>query len=272
MKTSEIHCKTALSPSKLRKYALNCYVGCQYACRYCYARFMAKFTNHDEEWGEFVDVKVNIADVLLRELARKRVGSVIISSVCDGWQPLESQYRLTRECLRLLIGYGYDVNILTKSAFVVRDLDILAGKKNVALGMTVTTLDEDLRRVIEPVSSPTARRFSSLQAAAERGVEVWLFVGPLLPFLTDTEENISRLMAEASKLPLSRIAVDRLNLRPRVWQSLKEMLSEHFPELVPRYEEVLFDLAGKERYVNELRQKVKSIAEAHGLSRITILF
>jgi len=272
MRTSEILCKTALSQSGLADYALNCYVGCQHSCRYCYARFMGRFTKHVEEWGEFVDVKANIVEVLLRQLARKRVGSVIISSVCDGWQPLEDKYRLTRECLRLLIAYGYDVCVLTKNALVVRDLDILAGKKNVELGMTVTTLDEGLRRIIEPVASPTVRRLQSLKAAAEKGIKIWLFIGPLLPFLSDSSENITRLMMEASRLPVTRIYVDKLNLRFKVWQSLRSALFEHFPQLVPRYQEVLFDPLAKNRYVKELRQKVKSIAEAHGVRRVTTIF
>ncbi len=272
MRTSEILCKTALSRSGLADYALNCYVGCQHACRYCYARYMARFTNHEEEWGEFVDVRVNIAEVLRRQLRRKRVGSVMISSVCDGWQPLEEKYGLTRECLRLLVGYGYDVCILSKSALVMRDLDILAGKGNVELGMTVSTFDEGLRQIIEPMASPTAQRFQSLQAAAEKGVNVWLFMGPLLPFLSDTEENIAGLMREASKLPLARLYVDKLNLRPGVWQSLKGMLLEHFPRLVPRYQEVLFDPVKRNRELDELRKKVRSSAETYGLRHVTTIF
>jgi DNA repair photolyase len=255
MKTSEVLCKTALSRSGLADYTVNCYVGCQHACRYCYARFMTRFTDHDEEWGDFVDVKVNIADVLLRELPRRQAGRVMLSSVCDGWQPLEAKYQLTRECLRLLVTYGFEVSVLTKSALVLRDLGTLDGKKNVELGMTVTTLDEELRRVIEPVASPTSERFRVLRAAADRGVRVWLFIGPLLPFVSDTMDSIAPLMREASRLPLERIYVDKLNVRWGVWRSLKELLWEHFPELVPRYQEVLFNPLRGEAYAEELRQR-----------------
>jgi DNA repair photolyase len=272
MRTSEVFCKTALSPSKLADYALNCYVGCQHGCCYCYAKFMARFTDHDEPWGEFVDVKVNMVEVLLRQLPRKRLGRVMISSVCDGWQPLEEKYRLTRKCLRLLISYGHEVCILTKSALVKRDLDIIAGKRNVELGTTVTTFDKDLQRIIEPLASPTASRFRALEGAAEKGTAIWLFIGPLLPFLSDTSENIDRLMREASRLSLTRIYVDKLNLRPRVWQSLKGMLSRHFPGLVPRYQEILFDPRRRERYVSDLRKRVNRAAEAQGVHHVTPLF
>ncbi len=272
MKTSEVLCKTALSRSGLADYAVNCYVGCQHACRYCYARFMTKFTNHDEEWGDFVDVKVNIADVLLRELPRKRLGSVMMSSVCDGWQPLEEKYRLTRECLRLLVMSGFEVTILTKNALIVRDLELLDGKKNVQLGMTVTTLDESLRQIIEPGASPTKQRFKALAAAANRGVRVWLFIGPLLPFLSDGAENINSLMREAAKLPLERTYVDKLNVRPGVWRSLKELLREHFPELLPEYQEVLFNPLGKEAYVQRRRRTVLIAAETSGLRNVRFVF
>jgi len=272
MKTSEILCKTALSRSGLADYTLNCYVGCQHACRYCYARFMTRFTKHDEEWGEFVDVKVNIAEVLLRQLPRKRVGSVMLSSVCDGWQPLEEKYQLTRQCLRLLVTYGFEVCILTKSALVLRDLEILDGKKNVELGMTVTTLDEDLRRIIEPVASATSERLKALRAAADQGIRTWLFLGPFLPFLSDTAQNIDRLMRAASRLPLERIYVDKLNVRPGVWRSLKRLLWEHFPGLIPRCQEVLFNPVRKRQYTDELRQKVRACAEAHSLRSVRVLF
>ena len=272
MRVSEILCKSALSESQLADYALNCYVGCQHGCRYCYARFMARFTGHEEAWGQFVDVRVNIVEALLRQLPRKRVGRVMISSVCDGWQPLEEKYRLTRKCLGLLMGCGYEVCILTKSALVLRDLDLLAGKRNVELGMTVTTFDEDLRRIVEPVASATAERFGALRKAGEEGVRIWLFIGPLMPFLSDTKEDIGRLMSQASGLPLARVYVDKLNLRPKVWPSVKALLRKHFSGLVPRYQEVLFDPERKRRYVEELKGKVMSAARAHGLDQVRVLF
>ncbi len=272
MRTSEVFCKTALSPSKLADYALNCYVGCQHGCCYCYAKFMARFTDHDEPWGEFVDAKVNIVEVLLRQLPRKPLGRVTISSVCDGWQPLEERYRLTRDCARLLMAYGHEVSILTKNALVKRDLDLFAGRRNVELGATVTTADEDLRQIVEPMASPTAERFRVLKAAAEQGIAVWLFVGPLLPFLFDSRENIDRLMGEASRLPLARVYVDKLNLRPKVWRSLKAMLIRHFPEMASRYEEICFDPRRQKRYVRELRERVCCAAEAKGVRPITVLF
>lgn len=272
MKVREIACKTALCPSGLADYALNCYAGCAHGCRYCYARYMTRFTGHEEPWGEFVDVRVNAVEALLRQVPRTRVGSVMVSSVCDGWQPLEEKYRLTRECVRLLLAAGYEVCLLTKSELVTRDLDILSGNERAELGMSVTTLDEDLRRVIEPAASPTLERFEALRAAADNGVRVWLFVGPLLPFLSDGSDNVERILREASRLPLESIIFDKLNVRSGVWQSLEGLLQEHYPQFLGRYRTVLFDPTAREQYVQDLRRRIQKAADGVGVRRARILF
>ena len=272
MNVREIACKTALCRSGLADYALNCYAGCAHGCRYCYARYMARFTGHEEPWGEFVDVRVNAVEALLRQLPRTRPGSVMVSSVCDGWQPLEEKYRLTRECVRLLLAGGYEVCLLTKSELVTRDLDVLRGNNRAELGMTVTTLDEELRQVIEPAASPTWKRFEALRAASDAGVRVWLFVGPVLPFLSDGLENIARILTEASRLPLERIYFDKLNIRSGVWQSLEGLLNEHSPQFLGRWRGVLFDPIERESYLQELRRRIHRAADAVGVRGVRILF
>jgi DNA repair photolyase len=145
----ETACKTILNRTSLGDYSLNCYTGCEHACVYCYARFMQRFHPHAEAWGRFVDVKVNAVEVLRRQLRRAQPGEVFVSSGCDGWQPIEREWRLTRRCCELLLEYGFEVHILTKSGLVLRDLDFFAGRK-VQVGVTVTSLDEVLRARWEP--------------------------------------------------------------------------------------------------------------------------
>ncbi len=96
MKVREIQAKAILSASKVYDYVINPYLGCQHACSYCYARFMKRFSGHKEPWGQFVDVKVNAAELLRAEINRKRRARVWISGVCDPYQPLEAKYRLSR--------------------------------------------------------------------------------------------------------------------------------------------------------------------------------
>ena len=98
MKITEVYCKNALSKSKISgmDYALNPYIGCEHGCVYCYAEFMRKYTNHKEEWGEFVDVKINIVDRLRKQIKRTKPGTIMIGTVTDAYQPLEDKYQLTR--------------------------------------------------------------------------------------------------------------------------------------------------------------------------------
>lgn len=124
----EIECKSILCKSGLADYALNCYTGCQHGCLYCYARFMGRFTGNTLQWGSFVYVKSNALDVLKKQVRKAKKGNVFISSVCDGWQPLEGKYKLTRQCLEVLLEDNFPVTILTKSTLIARDLDILSRK------------------------------------------------------------------------------------------------------------------------------------------------
>src|SRR5512136_96683 len=123
----EIQAKTILSVSKIYPYVINPYTGCQHGCSYCYARFMKRVTGHREPWGEFVDVKVNAADLLAVEVKKKRPATVWISGVCDPYQPLEARYQLTRQCLQILARVGWPVAVQTRSPLVLRDIDVLSG-------------------------------------------------------------------------------------------------------------------------------------------------
>ena len=164
-------------------------------------------------WGSFVDVKVNAPQVLAHEVGRKSVGRVFVSSVCDGWQPEEASYCLTRQCLEILAHHHYALTILTKSALAGRDLDILTSRAGVEFGVTITTLDESLRRLIEPRSSSAAGRLALLQEARKRGIKSYAFLGPLLPYLSDTEESLVLLLKAIKDVGVNYFYVDRLNRR-----------------------------------------------------------
>ena len=262
----EITCKSILSDTGLpADYAINCYVGCEHGCRYCYARYMKRFTGHREPWGTFVDVRVNAPEVLERQVRRKPPGSVMLSSVCDGWQPLEASYRVTGRCVEVLTQHGWPVSVLTKNALLRRDLPLLQGRP-ADIGVTLTTLDETLRRIIEPKASPTVERIEVLREAAERGISVWTFLGPFLPMLTDTEENIASLFAAVAPLPLTHIHTDRVNFRSGVAISLKQMVARHFPQLADDYRWLGSDADEDQAYANQLHLRVRRLADKYGLS------
>jgi DNA repair photolyase len=261
----EAECKTVLNRSAISDYSLNCYTGCEHACVYCYARFMQRFHPHPEPWGEFVDVKANAVEVLKWQLRRAKPGDVFMSSACDGWQPIEAERRLTRRCCELLLEYGFQVNVLTKSALVLRDLEVLAGR-TARVGVTVTTLDEGLRELWEPRCSPVAERFRVIEEARRAGLKTAVMFGPLLPFLSDTEASLAALFQRAAELEIDTVWVDALNPRPRVWPSVSALLREKFPGLHEAYRRILFDEASRSSYLAGLRRRVAAAASRAGLS------
>lgn len=267
----EVECRSVLNKSGLADYALNCYAGCEHGCVYCYARFATRFSHPGELWGSFVDVKVNAPQVLAHEVKRKRAGRVFISSVCDGWQPREVSYCLTRQCLEILLHYRYPLIILTKSMLASRDLDLLASKEGVELGVTITTLDEGLRQLIEPGSSSTTERLALLQEAKRRGIRSYAFLGPLLPYLSDTEESLTPLLKAIKDVGADYFYIDRLNRRFRVWQPLKSLLQEHLSDLIGGYREILFDESASKEYSERLMSSVNRIARQQGLDGKTRL-
>ncbi len=217
MQIAEITVKTALVKSGIPgvEYVINPYLGCGHGCRYCYAVFMKKYARcfQGQPWGSFVEAKVNIAEVLRRELARKRQrGRALLSSVCDPYQPVEGKFRLTRQCLEALRDFGWGIDILTRSPLVVRDLDILAGASGVSVGFSIPTDDEAVRRVTEPQAPPIPARIAALKQVAEAGVRPWVFIAPMLPM------NPARLV-ELIAPYAERVRLDPLNYRRQV-QSL----------------------------------------------------
>ncbi len=150
----EIKVKTALSKSGLKEldYALNPYLGCRFSCVYCYARYFSP-TEVKERWGEVVVVKSNLLEVLRREVAIKRKGVVGVSTITDPYQPIESERKLTRGSLKILLESGFRVSIQTKSPLVLRDLDLLLShKEKVDVGLTITTANRDLSKTLEPLA------------------------------------------------------------------------------------------------------------------------
>jgi DNA repair photolyase len=214
MDVTEITSKTALVRSKILgvDYVINPFLGCAHGCRYCYAVFMRKYSRQHRAaaWGSFVEVKVNIVEVLRAELRRKKQrGRAMIASVCDPYQPAEKSYRLTRGCLEVLLEFGWGIDILTRSPLVIRDLDILQAAPDVTVGFSITTDDDRVRRVLEPHAPPIAARLSALRQVHEAGIHTWVFVAPMLPL------NPDRLYAAIAP-HIRHLMVDPLNYRQQV--------------------------------------------------------
>lgn len=205
----KVEARSILSRSKVFDYAVNAYVGCGHRCLYCYARFMRRFTGHREAWGEFVDMKVNAAALLVREVQRKERGRVWVSGVCDAYQPLENRYQLTRQCLAVLADRGWPVTVQTKSPLVLRDLDVLKRSAEAEVGITITTADERVRAVFEPSAPPAAERVRALRTLRDSGIRTFVMIAPLLP----GAGGLPDLLAGAA----DRVLIDRYNYHYADW-------------------------------------------------------
>ncbi len=191
------------------RYCINPYVGCAHACRYCYATFMKRFTGHTEPWGSFVDIKINAPEVLRRQLRRAKGGGIIMSSVTDPYQPVESRYLITRRCLEVMTLYRFPLNILTKSPLILRDIDLIQRLEDVEVGLTITTEDEGVRRLFEPHAPPIERRIDALRRLHRAGIRTYAFIGPVLPM---NPESLARRLVPY----VNSILIDRMNYTERV--------------------------------------------------------
>ncbi len=218
MNVKEIHSKTILSASKVYDYVINPYVGCQHACHYCYARFIKRFTGHKEPWGGFVDIKINSSDLLRAEIKKKKCGRVWISGLCDPYQPLEAKYKLTRSCLEILAYNNWPVVIQTRSPLVLRDIDILKGAVNFEVGLTITTTDDEIRKLFEPYAPPIKERLNTLNELHRSGIRTYAMIAPILPG--------AETLADALEGKIDYIIIDRMNYHYADWVYMKYKLED----------------------------------------------
>ena len=203
MIVNEVQAKSILSKSQVFPYTINAYTGCEHACSYCYARFMRRFSGHKELWGAFVDVKVNAPQLLAKQIQHKTPARVWVSGVCDPYQPLETKYRLTRQCLEILIANHWPVSVQTKSPLVTRDIDLLRKGEGVEVGLSIATADEHIRQIFEPHAPSIPSRIAALQAMYEAGIQTFVMIAPILP----GAEDLPELLAGNA----DSVLVDRMN-------------------------------------------------------------
>jgi DNA repair photolyase len=206
-----------------------------------------------EDWGSFVDVKVNALERLKAEAPKRRRGVVLLSSVTDPYQPVERRFHLTRGSLQILLKHQFPIEILTKSDLVLRDLDLLKRFDECEVGLTITTIDDCIRRVFEPNASTIRSRLQALRKLNEAGVDTYVFLGPLLPFLS--EGGLWDLLYELAGT-VDRLVVDRLNIKSGNLTPIRQAVSRHYPHMQPIFESALSDNSG---YYNGLKKKVTSM-------------
>ncbi len=227
-----------LTKSKLPSadYVINPYVGCTHGCKYCYASFMKRFTNHKEEWGKFVDVKRCDKKINTEKLKGK---TVFLSSVTDCYNHLEEKYELTRKILTELKDVDCTINISTKSKLILRDLDLLKQCKNLIVSMSINTLDENFRKDMDHAST-IQERLKTLEILHQNGIYTVLFLSPIFPYITDWKAII-----EVSKDYIDEYWFENLNLRGSYKTYILNYIKEHYQEYYEAYQ-TIYDKKDKE--------------------------
>ena len=244
---NEITAKTILTKTSLPgcDYVVNPYNGCQFACMYCYAAQIARWKHPKEEWGTYLDVKTNAPQLLKKELEKlekkynsKDFGIIWFSSVTDPYTPLEAKYKLTRQCLQVLLDFGYqgEVALQTKSGLIIRDIDLFKQFKKLSIGFTITTLDDQVSQFLEVLAPPTSLRLQAIEKLSNEGIHTYAFIGPLLPYFIKTPESINKLLDRLQSAGITEIWFEEVNLKGPIKHRLYEYLQKNNPKLIPEFE------------------------------------
>ncbi len=255
------------------KWSLNPYMGCAHRCTFCYVRAFERRADRpsDDRYGASIRVKVNVAGVLRRELARPswEREPVAIGAATDPYQPAEGRYRLTRECIVALGESRTPFSIITRGPLIVRDLDVLqdaARRANVSVTFSVPTLDVEIWRRTEPSTSPPRQRLRAVKALVDAGIKAGVGLAPILPGLSDKPELLADVVREARAAGATGVWANLLYLKPGTREHFLENLARDWPELLPEYEKLYERRAylGSEE-TGPVRARVAELARLHGV-------
>ena len=256
VKISDIDVKSVLTKSNLpvSDYSVNPYVGCTHACKYCYASFMKRFTNHPEPWGEFLDVK-HWPEMTNPEKYKGK--ELFIGSVTDPYNPQEEEYGRTRALLQQLKGSGVKISIQTKSDLVLRDMELIRTFPDARVGFSINTLDERFKDDMDNAVS-IERRLEAMRQFHEAGIRTTCFISPIFPGITDVMAIIERVKGRCNLVWL-----ENLNLRGNYKSVIMDYIRDKHSELLSLYEEIY--LKNKRAYWEQLDAEVRAYAGENGL-------
>lgn len=258
-------------------WTINPYRGCEFACKYCYARYTHEFMEMRDgiEFERKIYAKQHAADLLRQELRKVKPGEdIAIGTATDPYQPIEKKLEITRGILQELARHsGLELGIVTKSALVVRDIDLLeeiAKGNAISVSFTVTTTDPDLARILEPRAPRPDLRINALRKLREAGVRAGVICAPVLPGITDAPRQLECVVKAAAQAGASHIYANPLFLKPCSAAVFLPFLKEHFPQLVPEYEQRFRERAFlPASYRKRISQLITSYRQKYGIKRET---
>jgi DNA repair photolyase len=256
-------------------HSINPYRGCEFGCRYCYARYTHEFLElrSPEEFERKIYFKQNAAWLLTQELARLKPGTQIaLGTATDPYQPLERRQRITRSLLEVFAKHeGFSLGIVTKSSLIARDLDLLvriAERNKLTIHITVTTTNARLARILEPRAPSPELRLKALAEVRQAGLRAGVMCSPLMPGITDSRPSISAVAKAASAAGAQFFVAGALFLKPCSQGTFLKFVGEHFPGQLEgykrRYSENAFVSA---EYRKRVRDLVESVCKEYKLGR-----
>lgn len=256
MVVREIAVKGVLGKSNppVADFSANPYVGCAHACKYCYASFMKRFTNHPEPWGEFLDAKRWPA---IRNPEKYRDREIFLSSVTDPYQPAEEKYGRTRALLEQLQGSGCRLSIATKSDLILRDLDLIRSFPGARVSWSINTLDDEFRQHMDRAVS-IGRRLEAMRLFHEAGVATTCFISPIFPGITDPVEII-----RAAQDRCDLVWLENLNLRGAYKEDILKFIDTRYPHLSALYRQIYSH--NDKSWWHELDREIAAFTKAAGL-------
>jgi DNA repair photolyase len=255
-------------------WSLNPYMGCAHRCTFCYVRAFERRADRpsDDRYGRSIRVKVNVAEVLRKELRRPswRGEGVAIGAATDPYQPAEGRYRLTRGCLEELTAVSNPFSLITRNPMIVRDLDVLreaASRAEVGVVFSVPTLDEEVWRKTEPGTPPPRQRLRALSQLVEAGIKAGVGMAPILPGISDGPEQLEEVVRAAREAGATSVWANLLYLRPGTREHFLEHLARDWPEELDRYERLYTGRAYLPRKNAEpVRAEVAELRRRYGIA------
>jgi DNA repair photolyase len=250
-------------------WTINPYRGCEFACKYCYARYTHEFMEMRDgvDFEQKIYAKQHAADLLRQELRKVKPGEdIALGTATDPYQPIEKKLEITRAILQEISRHsGLEVGIVTKSAMVARDIDVLrevATNNRISVSFTVTTVDAELARILEPRAPRPDLRLESLKKLREAGIRAGVICAPVLPGITDGPKQLEAVVKAAAEAKATHIYANPLFLKPCSAAVFMPSLKEHFPDLVREYERRFNDKAflpaAYRRRISELFGKLRA--------------
>ena len=252
----EIKVKNYLTKSNLPgiDFTINPYIGCSHKCRYCYASFMKKITNHSENWGNFIDIKLTEEEVDLKKIQNK---TIFLSSVTDPYLSFEKEYLITRSILEEIKNSNCKLIITTKSSLILRDLDILKQIKNLTVCISINTIDEKFKNDMDKASS-IKERIKTLKILHENNISTVAFISPIFPYITDIKDII-----ESVKDYVDFCWFENLKLRANYKKDILNYIKDNYKELYPKYLDIYFN--ENMSYFKNLSLVIKDICSKYNI-------